>query len=98
MKAYFSLPSGTYNLILTMDDLHRILTYSKLSFRTAEVPCRVSRSIFDQEKKDFEKLDEKKVWNDLLFSTAENVADIEPGKHYIQFMNIIVEDLDLANL
>lgn len=98
MKAYFGLPSGTYNLILTMDDLHRLLTDGSIAIRTSTVPCKTSRMVFDQEKKDFVELDEREVWNHLKFHTAENVSDIEAGDHYIQFMHIIVENLDLANL
>jgi hypothetical protein len=48
--------------------------------------------IFDNETADFLTLDEKEVCNDLLFHTTENVADIESENHYIQFMNVSVED------
>ena len=94
MKAYYSLPDGTYSLILSMDDLQHLLTDGRLLFQPAKVPCKTSRVIFNSEESDFEELDEKEIDNLPLLHVDTNVADIEAGKHYIQFMRITVENYE----
>lgn len=84
MKASYMLPSGTYNLVLSPDDLQILLYTGRLTVgRVAyDIPCVMKYS----EKKD--------VINDLRFMLHESVDDVEPGPNIIQFLNIIIDKGD----
>lgn len=89
MKASYMVPSGTYNLILSKEDLIKLLEKGCVSVTVGrDVPCNTGRGIYDFEKHKMITLDKKEVYNDLRFCLHEPLADIEGGFHNVQFLNI----------
>lgn len=95
MKSSYGLPSGSYNLILTKEDLVKLLSEGILSIRLSRVPCVTSRAVWNPETKNMDVLDKKLVDNDLRFHLYVPVADIEDGFHNVQFLNIRLEKEDI---
>lgn len=92
MKSSFMLPSCTYNIYLSPDDLNQLLTTGRVSVDPLRnFPCRTGRAVYDVEKQTFKTLDGKHIPNNLRFYLNENVADIEGGDWHIQFLNIMIE-------
>lgn len=91
MKASYMLPSGTYNLMLSKDDLQKLLKTGLLSIRISRCPCVTGRAVWNPEKEDLETLDRKEIFNNLCFCLDETVADVEEGFHNVQFLNIHIE-------
>lgn len=96
MKASYMLPSGTYNLILSPDDLQILLCTGRLTVgRVAyEIPCVTGRARWDKENNVMKYSEKQDVINDLRFMLHEPVDDIEPGPNNIQFLNIIIDKGD----
>ena len=90
MKTSYMLPSGTYNIKLSGEDLQKLLQTGILSLRLSRIPCVTGRGVYDHEKKDLVTLDKKEVFNDLRFHLDEPVADLEGGIWTVQFLNILL--------
>ena len=86
MRASYMMPSGTYNLFLSREDLARLLEKGCISITVGRTPCVTGRGIYDPEKKDLVTLDKKEIYNDLRFLLTEPVADIEGGLYNVQFL------------
>ena len=92
MKASYMLPSGTYNLFLSKEDLMTLLEKGYVSVCVGrDIPCVTGRGVWDPDKKDLVTLDKKGIYNDLRFCLDEPVADLEPGFWNVQFLNIHLE-------
>ena len=92
MKAHYSLPSGTYNIILDKRDLIKLLNDGGVNAFTHKIECTTNRFVYNSSIHEFEELDHKQVLNDMRFCIDEPVADIEAGDHFIQFINIILDE------
>jgi hypothetical protein len=88
MKIGFGLPSGTYNLVLSKEDLVALLSTGCVSVHLNRVPCVTARAVYSGETETMELLDKKAVENDLRFHLAEPLADVVGGDHHVQFLNI----------
>lgn len=92
MKSSYMLPSGTYNLILSKEDLCELLNKGRISYHIGhDIPCVTGRAIYDSNKKEMLVLDKKEIYNDLRFRLEEPVADIKEGFNNVQFLNIHIE-------
>lgn len=93
MKSYFALPSCTYTVSLSKDELKQLLETGFISSvrPIQSVPCCTSRAVYDDENKNFKSLDRKQIPNNLCFKLEEDVADIEGGEWHVQFLNIRIE-------
>lgn len=92
MKAYMSLPSGTYNLIFTKDELQNLVNSKHIFYNVGHTPCKTGRVVWNADQRDFETLEQKDCYNDLRFNFDEPVADISAGDYPVQFLTISVED------
>ena len=90
MKSSFNIPSCTYNIILSKEDLELLTTSSYVGCEISRIPCTSSRGIIDGERR-FESLDRKQVENDLRFNLTKQVADIKENEWGVQFLNIMLE-------
>lgn len=90
MKTSYMLPSGTYSIKLSEEDLQKLLSTGILNLRLSRIPCVTGRGVYDSEKKAIATLDKKEVFNDLSFHLDEPVADLEGGFWPVQFMNIVL--------
>ena len=81
MKCHFALPSCTYTISLSKEDLECLLkTGLTSSVRPIQsIPCTTSRAVYDRENNTFKALDRKQILNNLRFKLDEDVADIEGG-------------------
>lgn len=93
MKSYFALPSCTYTVNLSEDELKQLLETGLVSSvrPIQSIPCHTSRAVWNSETKNLTSLDRKQIPNNLCFKLDEDVADIEGGDWYIQFLNIRIE-------
>jgi hypothetical protein len=92
MEASFMLPSCTYNLVLSEEDLVNLLETGHIYTRISkDVPCRTGRAVWFKETSTMKTLDRKQIPNNLLFYLEEDVADIEGGDWHVQFLNIHIE-------
>lgn len=91
MRTSYCLPSGTYNIILSNNELNELIKNGCMLIRLSRIPCKASRIIFNDEKEQMEVLDKKRLQNCLFFHTDEPVADIEAGDQCVQFLCINVE-------
>lgn len=91
MRMSYCLPSETYNILLSEEEVNVLLREGYITIHVSRIPCTTSRSVFNKEKEKMEVLDKKKVENCLFFHTDEPVADIEAGDQYVQFLCINVE-------
>jgi len=91
MKNSFNIPSCTYNIILSKEDLDLLNTTRYIGVAVSRVPCVSSRGIINEEYR-FQSLDTKQVQNNLRFNLTEQIADMEPDEWAVQFLNIILED------
>jgi hypothetical protein len=93
MKSSFALPSCTYTISLSKEELQQLLETGLVSSvrPIQSVPCSTSRAVFDNKNKIFKPLDRKQIPNNLRFTLDENVADIEDGDWHVQFLNIRIE-------
>lgn len=92
MKASYMLPSGTYNIFLSKEELQRLAYTGRLVTFTGDIKCTTGRAVWRPEENKMETLDKKEISNNLRFYLDEPVADIEGGDCYVQFLNIHVED------
>lgn len=92
MKASFMLPSATYNLVLSKDELKKLVDTGYILIQPSREPCTTGRAVWRHELGKMETLDRKSVYNNLRFNLDKPVADIEGGDLPVQFLNIIVED------
>jgi len=91
MKSSFNLPSCTYNIILSKEDLDLLNTAKYVGVAVSRVSCVSSRGIID-EKNHFQSLDTKQVPNNLRFDLTKQIADMKPDDWSVQFLNIILEE------
>ena len=91
MKISFNLPSCTYNIILSKEDLDLLNTAKYVGGRVSRIPCVSSRAIINGENS-FQSLDRKQVPNNLYFGLTEQVADMKPDDWAVQFLNITLEE------
>ena len=91
MRASYMMPSGTYNLFLSKEDLARLLEKGCVSITVGRTPCVTGRAVYDPEKKDLVTLDKKEIYNDLRFMLSDHVADLEDGLYNVQFLNLHLE-------
>ena len=96
MKSGFVLPSNTYNLVLSQEDLTTLLSKGRVSAHLTRIPCVTSRSVYNGETETMEFLDNKVVENDLRFYLNDPVADIDGGDHSVQFLNILLDKEDIS--
>lgn len=92
MRTHFGLPSGTYSIILTKEELEELLNNKHISINVGRTPCTTSRAVFNAEKCQFEFLDRKEIYNDLRFYLELPVDDIESGFYNAQYLNIELEN------
>lgn len=92
MRTYMSLPSGTYNITLTKDEFETLVKSSHINCNIGNTPCKMGRTVWNEDRKDFETLDKKEVYNNLQFNFCEPVADVPIGDYPVQFLTISVED------
>lgn len=93
MKASYLLPTGTYNIFITRDELERLSNGKVIrSMPYMDEPCVVNRFVYDHDKNEMRGLDPKEVPNYLMFRLDEDVADIEAGLCRIQYLNIRLMD------
>ena len=90
MKASYLLPSGTYNLILTAEDIAKLLDAGRVTIQMSRTPCVTARAVWDSEKKDIVRKDNKVIFNDLRFRLNDPVDDMGPGTYNVQYLNIIL--------
>lgn len=89
MNASFGLPSCTYCITLSKEDLERLLETGYITGLVhKDIPCTTSRLVWNGEKSDFDILDRKTISNRLGFTLEEDVADIEGGPWHVQFLSI----------
>ena len=93
MKSHYGEPSGDFTLILTKDELHRLESTGRLSIHTPEIPCTTSRLVYNPERKDMDVVDKRDIESSGL-TLLEYIGDLKHEKHYIQFLNIDIEDTD----
>lgn len=92
MRCHYGLPSGTYTICISEEELQQLLGERKsLNCFVGRVPCFTSRLIWNSENKDMEVLDRKEIFHGLSMYIDEPVADIEPGYHHCQYLYITVE-------
>lgn len=92
MKAYYALPSGTYNIALSRDELVELVKTGRVNVSAYHIPCETGRAIYNSEKKILETLDRKEVSNRLMFRLNDKVADTESGDYGVQFLAIRLEE------
>lgn len=92
MKASFMLPSATYNIVLSKEDLERLLEKGYVSaIVNKNMPCTTGRAVWNQEKETLETLDRKEIWNNLRFNLHSDVADIKADEWAVQYLNILID-------
>ena len=93
MKASYTLPSGTYSLILSKEDLRILIDTGRLCCckMAYDIPCTTSRTVYNPKTKTLDVLDKKEVFNDLRFFLDAPVADLSGGVRGVQFLNIYLE-------
>lgn len=91
MKVYCSLPSGTYNITLSRDELVELVTTGCINAFAYRVPCEAGRVVYDGGKKTFATLDRKEVPNHLMFRLSNRTADMEVGDYGVQYLTIRLE-------
>lgn len=91
MKAYYGLPSGTYTITLSKDDLAKLVTTGHTSIFISGVPCETGRAVYNKEKNAMETFDRKEISNDLRFYLKDGVADLQGGISRVQFLSIHIE-------
>lgn len=91
MRASYMLPSGTYNLILSEENLEQLLFTGRLVVHTNGTPCTTANAVWNPDTKRLETVDKKEAVNDLRFCTNETVQDIRDSFPPVQFLNIVVE-------
>lgn len=99
MKTYFGLPSCTYTISLSKEELKQLLETGLVSSvrPIQSIPCSTSRTVWDSDNKRFKSLGRKQISNNLRFYLEEDVADIEGGDWHVQFLNIHVEGFKKEN-
>ena len=91
MKTYFTLPSGTYNIQLSKEELERLIKNGLLTMRVNRTDCKTGRCIATKTGAT-KVLDQKDICNDLRFNLKEPVADIEEGDYPIPFVTFRVTE------
>ena len=98
MRAKFMLPSATYTIILSQEDLVRLLENGYVSaIVNKNMPCTTGRSVWNPGESTMETLDQKDIYNGLMFNLSCDVADIPAGDSNIQFLNIAIEKGESLN-
>lgn len=92
MKTSYRLPNGTYNMVISKEDLNELLNKGHLTIHTTRDKCAVGRSVWDEGNKRMISVGDKEVENILLFRTDEPIADMEAGVSFVQFINIVLDD------
>ena len=91
MKNSYWLPSGTYNIILTKDELNELLENGRITMFTGRNECTVGRAYFDGDH--MQTAYKKDVFNSLCMElNAEDVGKDDCGVHYVQYLHIIVKE------
>lgn len=91
MKVSYGLPSATYNIVLSKDDLVKLIDTGRINVFARDLPCTTSRAVYNREKRELETLDRKEVTNNLRFRLEDDVADIHEGEYSVQFLAIRLE-------
>lgn len=91
MKTSFNIPSCTYNIILSKEDLDLLNTAKYVGLKVSRTPCVSSRGVIDGDNH-FQSLDTKQVQNNLRFDLTKQIADMKPDDWSVQFVNIILDD------
>lgn len=92
MKTSYMFPTGTYNIILTREEVEELLGRGMVFMHCSRVPCRTGRAVWNKEEQTMVKIDEKDIFNDLRFMTECDVADMEAGLCNVQYVNIIFDE------
>ena len=92
MKTYFGLPSGTYNIQLTKEELNHLIETGLLTMHVGRTDCKTDRCVATKTGS-MKVVDQKDIYNDLRFNLKEPVDDIEEGDYPVQFVVFrVVED------
>lgn len=90
MKTNYWLPSGDYNIVLTKEELAKLIETGSLQITTGRTECTAGRYYFNGE--DLVPAWKTDVFNCLLmYLDEEDVGKEDAGEHYVQFLNIRVE-------
>lgn len=92
MRTHYGLPSGDYTIALNKSDLDQLLSKGSVTMHTSRTGCTTSRACLNKNGNGLDFLDKKEVYNDLRFHLEERVADIEGGEHYVQFLNVVLDE------
>lgn len=88
MRSCFNLPSGTYNLVLSKEDLDSLLEKGYVSCQISRTPCVAQRSLWNDDTKDLETIASKEVQNALNFYIDDELADCGHAKWGVQYLII----------
>lgn len=92
MRSSFNLPSATYNLILTKEELNSLLEKGYVGCVVKRVPCITQRQVWNGDDKKFEAIARKETENNLRFYVDGELADCGDKEWGVQFLNIVVEE------
>jgi len=93
MKIGFVLPSCSYNIVISKEELAGLLEKGHALIHVGRTSCNTARIIVD-ESGDFKYIDKKVVPNNLQIHLDEPVVDCEKGYWPVQFLNIHIESED----
>lgn len=95
MRAYYTEPSRTYTLILSAEDIIRLLNGGTLINHTPRIPTNtnmieLNSDPFSIKVNDYRTMDTDGLW------VSESELDGDGKAHYIQFLNVQVEEGELG--
>lgn len=90
MKASFNLPTSTYNIILTKEELDFLVKTEFISVPISRIPCSSSRLIKIGDDR-LISIGKSTVPHNLRFDLTETIADIPPDDWGIQYFSILLE-------
>ena len=91
MKTSFMLPSASYNVVLSKEELEQIIEKGFLIINISHTNCSTGRARFNNETGKLETIDKKNIPNNLWFHLSEPVGGIMESEWGLQFINILVE-------
>lgn len=91
MKAFFTLPSGTYNIQLSKEECNRLIETGLLTMHVGMTECKTGRCVVTKTGT-VQVLDKKDIYNDLRFNLNEPVDDIESGDYPLRFVTFRVTE------
>ena len=95
MKAGFMLPSCNYNIVLSKEDIQKLLEIGSICVRPGkDVPCKAARTYYDEEH-GFNVVGERDVCNDLSFYLDGELEDCGNKDWPVQFLTINVDEKDI---